>query len=201
MAHSQFKLFFNRVFMALVTCTVALGGATVGIIAGTIKGPTTETGLVRGACVGAITGAITALQLMDMIINGEPFSKVSFLCSLVNGQVFADWVTPAVFKAYQWQISGVETSFADLFDACENNGSKGLCEDSISKLPRCMFKNSCKKVGRDGSHDSDCAICLQELKNREEGRELPKCRHVFHLKCIDEWLIRNGSCPVCRRNV
>ncbi|KAI3755870.1 hypothetical protein L1987_55679 [Smallanthus sonchifolius] len=75
--------------------------------------------------------------------------SVSFLCSLVNGQVFVDWVTPAVLKAYQWQISGVETSFADLFDVCENNGSKGLCEDSINKLPRCRFKNSCKKVGRD----------------------------------------------------
>lgn len=48
----------------------------VGTVAGAIKGPSTETGLVRGACVGAITGAITALQLMDMIVNGEPFSKV-----------------------------------------------------------------------------------------------------------------------------
>ncbi|KAK9049218.1 hypothetical protein SSX86_031815 [Deinandra increscens subsp. villosa] len=69
----------KRVSMALVTCTVALGGAAVGIVAGTIKGPSTETGLVRGACVGVITGAITALQLMDMIIDGEPFSKVLHL--------------------------------------------------------------------------------------------------------------------------
>ncbi|KAK9071170.1 hypothetical protein SSX86_009738 [Deinandra increscens subsp. villosa] len=124
--------------------------------------------------------------------------QVSFLCSLVNGQVFADWVTPAVLKAYQWQISGVETTFADLFDVCENNGSKGLCKDSINKLPRCVFENRCENVG---IQESNCAICLQDFKNREEGRELPKCRHVFHLNCIDEWLIRNGSCPVCRRNV
>ena len=54
----------------------SLGGAIVGTITGAIKGPTTETGLVRGAFVGAVTGAITALQLMDMIIDGEPFSKV-----------------------------------------------------------------------------------------------------------------------------
>lgn len=55
------------------------GGAIVGIIIGAIKGPTTETGLVRGACIGAVTGAITALQLMDMVANGEPFSKVRYL--------------------------------------------------------------------------------------------------------------------------
>ncbi|XP_076933852.1 NEP1-interacting protein 2-like [Bidens hawaiensis] len=204
MANSKLKVICNgatRVFMAVTTCIVALGGASVGIVAGTIKGPTVETGIVRGACVGAITGAITALQLMDMIISGEPFSKVSFLCSLFNGQVFADWVSPALLKAYQWQISGTETDFADLFDGCENNGSKGLCEDSINKLPRFVFGNSCKKNKRFGSHDSNCAICLQDFKNREEGRELPNCRHMFHLICIDEWLVRNGYCPVCRRNV
>ncbi|XP_035844377.1 NEP1-interacting protein-like 1 [Helianthus annuus] len=192
---SQFKFFCNavkKVFMALVTCTVALGGATVGTIAGAIEGPTTETGLVRGSVVGAVTGAITALQLMDMIIDGEPFSKVSFLSSLVNGQVFADWVTPAVLKAYQSQINGVETTFADLFDACEYNGSKGLSEDSINELPRFVFESCCKRV---------CTICLQNFENKEDGRELTKCKHVFHLTCIDEWLIRNGSCPVCRRNV
>ncbi|GKC75480.1 hypothetical protein Tco_1126254 [Tanacetum coccineum] len=95
---------FSRVCMAILTCMVSLGGAIVGTITGAVKGPTTETGLVRGACVGAVTGAITALQLMDMIIDGEPFSKVSLLSSLVNGQVFTDWVTPAVLKAYQWQV-------------------------------------------------------------------------------------------------
>ncbi|KVI02282.1 hypothetical protein Ccrd_019435 [Cynara cardunculus var. scolymus] len=79
MADSKFGVFFNvfnRVSMAVLACIVSLGGATVGIITGAIKGPTTETGLVRGATVGAITGAITALQLMDMMANGEPFSKV-----------------------------------------------------------------------------------------------------------------------------
>ncbi|KAM0007280.1 putative transcription factor C2H2 family [Helianthus debilis subsp. tardiflorus] len=201
------------------------GGATVGTIAGAIKGPTTETGLVRGAGVGAVTGAVTALQLMDMIIDGEPFSKVSFLSSLVNGQVFADWVTPAVLKAYQSQASmivsvirvarrrglvvdhrvrspqdrsclknnsGVETTFADVFDVCDYDGWKGLSEDSIDELPRFVFESCCKRV---------CTICLQNFKYKEDGRELTKCKHVFHLTCIDEWLIRNGSCPVCRRNV
>ncbi|KAL4580132.1 hypothetical protein LXL04_016313 [Taraxacum kok-saghyz] len=204
MADYAFGVFFkgfNKVFMAAVTCIVSLGGAIVGTITGAIKGTTTETGLARGACVGAITGAITALQVMDMIVDGEPFSKVSLLRSLVNGQIFTEWVGPALLKAYQWQISGVEASFVDIFDGFENNVSKGLCKDSINKLPRCIFKNSCNEIERNGIHESNCAICLRNLKNREEGRELPICRHVFHLECIDEWLIRSGSCPICRRDV
>ncbi|PWA98144.1 RING/U-box superfamily protein [Artemisia annua] len=176
MADFEFRVFvngFSRVCMAILTCMVSLGGAIVGTITGAIKGPTTETGLVRGACVGAVTGAITALQLMDMIIDGEPFSK----------------------------MIGIETSFAEMFDVFENNGAKGLCEDSISKLPKCMFKD-CNEIERNGTHVSNnCAICLQSFKNIEVVRELPKCRHIFHLKCIDEWLISSGSCPVCRSDV
>nr|XP_043630282.1 NEP1-interacting protein 2-like [Erigeron canadensis] len=198
MADSKIMVWINRVFMGVLTCITALCGASIGIIMGIIKGPATETGLVRGACIGVVTGAITALQVMDMSLNGEPFSKVSLLCSLVNGQIITDWVAPAMLKAYQWQVNGVEANFVDIFDIFENNESKGLCEDSINKLPKCILKNSCKKIE---SHETDCVICLQSFKNKEEGRELPNCRHVFHLACIDEWLIRNGSCPVCRRDV
>ncbi|KAI3810044.1 hypothetical protein L1987_19651 [Smallanthus sonchifolius] len=188
----------NIVFNALITCAFALGGSVIGSVTGAIKGQTTETGLVRGAGVGAVTGAITALQVMDMMVNGEPFSKVALLHSLLNGKVFIEWVSPAVLKAYQWQTSGMETSFSDMFDV-GNNGARGLSEDTIKRLPKRVFENSSTTIDeRDGTN---CAICLQDFEKKEEGRELPSCRHVFHLKCIDEWLIRQGSCPICRRDV
>ncbi|XP_076922952.1 NEP1-interacting protein 2-like [Bidens hawaiensis] len=185
----------NRVSTAFITCAFALGGSIIGTITGAIKGQTTETGLVRGAGVGAVTGAITALQVMDMMVNGEPFSKVALLHSLLNGKVFIEWVSPAVLKAYQWQTSDMETSFSDMFDVY-NNGARGLFEDTINRLPKCVFGNSIDQID-----ETNCAICLQDFEKKEEGRELPSCRHVFHVKCIDEWLVRQGSCPICRRDV
>lgn len=47
---------------------------------GAIKGQTTETGLLRGAGVGAVTGAVTTVQLVELILNGESFSKVKKYC-------------------------------------------------------------------------------------------------------------------------
>ncbi|KAM0063508.1 putative transcription factor C2H2 family [Helianthus debilis subsp. tardiflorus] len=187
----------KKLFNALITFAFALGGAVIGTITGAIKGQTTETGLVRGAGVGAVTGAITALQVMDMMVNGEPFSKVALLHSLLNGKVFIEWVSPAMLKAYQWQTSGMETTFGDMFEM-ENNGTRGLSEDTIKRLPKRVFENSLKTSQGD---ETNCAICLQDFEIKEEGRELPSCRHVFHVKCIDEWLIRQGSCPICRRDV
>nr|XP_043622679.1 NEP1-interacting protein-like 1 [Erigeron canadensis] len=201
MAGIEFRAVLIRVFMALFSCTFAFGGAVVGIITGAMKGQTTETGLVRGAAVGAVTGALTALQLVDMMANGEPFSKAALIESLLSGKVFTEWVSPAVLKAYQWQTGATEISFTDIFDV-EVNGSRGLSEDAINELPKRVFKKPSKtNLTDDECNETNCAICLQDFENNEEGRELPSCRHVFHLKCIDEWLVRQGSCPICRREV
>nr|GMC76454.1 NEP1-interacting protein-like 1 [Ipomoea batatas] len=100
----------NNAVWSLFMCVLALGGATVGIVTGALKGQTTETGLLRGAAVGAVAGAITAVQLFELMLNGEPFSKVALVCSLVDGKVFMDWVCPAVLKAYQWQISAAPSA-------------------------------------------------------------------------------------------
>lgn len=53
---------------------------------------------------------------------------------------------------------------------------------------------------RGDSGESVCAICLGEYKDGEMLRMLPDCKHWFHLKCVDEWLKLNASCPVCRNS-
>ncbi|CAI9784199.1 unnamed protein product [Fraxinus pennsylvanica] len=187
----------KKVTMALLTCIFALGGATVGAITGGLKGQTTETGFSRGVGVGTVAGAITGVQLMELIVNGEPFSKVALICSLVNGKIFMEWVSPAVLKAYQWQISTMETSLREISDIFDVNTTRGLSQDTIQKLPIYEFYSprttSC--------HETNCTICLQDFKNGESAKMLPSCRHFFHVHCIDEWLLRQGTCPMCRRDI
>ncbi|XP_076947981.1 NEP1-interacting protein 2-like [Bidens hawaiensis] len=186
--HFQIRLPLNvifRVFMAFVTCTV---GAIFGIITGAIKGQTMETGMLRGAGVGALSGAVVALQVIDTIANGEPISKVALLQSLLHGKLFIEW------------ISAMETSLAEIFDS-ENNATRGLSEEVIHDLPSYIFEGLSEVNQKDTCNETNCAICLEDFENKEEVRELPSCRHMFHINCIDEWLIRQGSCPICRRDV
>ncbi|XP_022889206.1 NEP1-interacting protein 1-like [Olea europaea var. sylvestris] len=68
----------RKTAVALLACILGLGGVTAGIIVGAIKGQTTETGFLRGAGVGAMAGVIAALQLMELILYGEPFSKLMY---------------------------------------------------------------------------------------------------------------------------
>ncbi|EGZ30747.1 hypothetical protein PHYSODRAFT_295425 [Phytophthora sojae] len=54
--------------------------------------------------------------------------------------------------------------------------------------------------GGSTENDDVCPICLIEFEDGEDVRNLP-CKHIFHVACIDEWLKRNTSCPMCKSNV
>lgn len=49
---------------------------------------------------------------------------------------------------------------------------------------------------------STCPICLDDFEPKEsQVRELP-CRHIFHVDCIDPFLLNNSSlCPICKQSV
>lgn len=46
--------------------------------------------------------------------------------------------------------------------------------------------------------DRICSICLEESIEGDRMRKLV-CGHIFHICCIDHWLIRQNSCPNCKR--
>ncbi|XP_047943900.1 RING-H2 finger protein ATL60-like [Salvia hispanica] len=47
----------------------------------------------------------------------------------------------------------------------------------------------------------ECAVCLCEVLEGEKARILPKCRHGFHVECIDMWFHSHATCPLCRNSV
>lgn len=42
-----------------------------------------------------------------------------------------------------------------------------------------------------------CVICQDEIF-LEIVRKL-SCKHVYHVKCIDNWFLHNDTCPTCKR--
>ncbi|GLJ38570.1 hypothetical protein SUGI_0786380 [Cryptomeria japonica] len=46
-----------------------------------------------------------------------------------------------------------------------------------------------------------CAVCLCEFQEKEKSRQLPSCKHSFHVDCIDMWFYSHSTCPLCRARV
>ncbi|XP_049398043.1 E3 ubiquitin-protein ligase ATL42-like [Solanum stenotomum] len=74
--------------------------------------------------------------------------------------------------------------------------SSGIDKTIIESLP--FFRFSLLKGSRQGL---ECAVCLSRFEDVEVLRLLPKCKHAFHTKCIDQWLEKHSSCPLCRHKV
>lgn len=47
----------------------------------------------------------------------------------------------------------------------------------------------------------ECAVCLNRFEPAEVLRLLPKCKHGFHVECVDVWLEAHSTCPLCRVRV
>lgn len=43
----------------------------------------------------------------------------------------------------------------------------------------------------------DCSICCEDFEDISEIKTLI-CKHIFHKKCVDDWLVISNTCPLCR---
>ncbi|KAI4318244.1 hypothetical protein L6164_026032 [Bauhinia variegata] len=77
--------------------------------------------------------------------------------------------------------------------------TKGLDSVIVAAIPLFLYEETeeKEKQSRD-EHELECVICLSSFENGEIGRCLPKCRHCFHVECIDMWLGSHSNCPICR---
>lgn len=78
-------------------------------------------------------------------------------------------------------------------------------EDFVSQR-RGMFPETVEEIERFDWPPSDssitqttCMVCLCDFEIAESCRKLP-CNHVFHQRCVDEWLRRCTDCPICKSN-
>ncbi|XP_058183108.1 uncharacterized protein LOC131301031 isoform X3 [Rhododendron vialii] len=69
-----------------------------------------------------------------------------------------------------------------------------VCRPADQKKDVCRPANQKKDVGR------LCGTCLKEFAPIDP-EITAQCGHMYHLKCMYEWLERSGKCPVCAKAV
>jgi len=86
--------------------------------------------------------------------------------------------------------------------------SRGAQQSRINELPTRKFVQKPKPAdekteidGKESENDKmSCCICMEVFQTSEDVRTLP-CLHIYHTKCIDKWLLRNRTCPICKFDI
>ncbi|KAH0739829.1 hypothetical protein KY290_038534 [Solanum tuberosum] len=93
----------------------------------------------------------------------------------------------------QMQRDFNENDYEMLLSLDENNHQHGGSSSrQINNLPQSTVQNE--------SLQEPCAVCLETPTIGDVIRHLP-CLHKFHKDCIDPWLSRKTSCPVCKCSI
>ncbi|XP_017979730.1 PREDICTED: RING-H2 finger protein ATL39 [Theobroma cacao] len=132
---------------------------------------------------------------------------VAYLVFTLNGMGFASFLFSVIFQCWgfffnrnQNQQGDVESSAGDIELGETSNPppprvhvlpaiSETWLPDIPGAKPLTMYAAS-----------DECAICLEDFKEKEVCWVLVKCDHVFHKPCAEEWLKRSFWCPLCRTN-
>jgi hypothetical protein len=79
--------------------------------------------------------------------------------------------------------------------------NKKIIENKL-KDPNLLGEKICEKEHE--KYGTNCTICLEELKIGVSKVSVTPCQHVFHYKCLFNWLMKKDStfkCPVCNFNL
>lgn len=71
---------------------------------------------------------------------------------------------------------------------------KGLSKSDLVRLPVVTYKKT------EGQEIEECNICMTDYEDGDSQKILP-CFHTFHCLCIDKWIKKNATCPICRVEV
>jgi len=70
-------------------------------------------------------------------------------------------------------------------------------ENNFDICDNCVFKNHMNSKTLDIIET--CSICLKNIYENDFEKTL--CKHYFHKECINTWLLKKKSCPLCRHKL
>lgn len=125
-------------------------------------------------------------------------------CDLRDDKPRATWSSPEedACSTTKTRVASSENDSISLDIICQVG--KGGEEANLSRQGNveadCESKNV--KTAKEHFHTaSSCPICLADFQPRERissCKESLSCKHVFHTECLQMWLFKNESCPICR---
>ena len=97
------------------------------------------------------------------------------------------------------RLAALLESLVPLLTAAASENSQ---PPALRKAPKATVdKLPCRAYTAEEGVTRECYICLDTYEHGDKMRRLP-CKHEFHAKCVDRWLLDvHRTCPCCRADV
>lgn len=145
---------------------------------------------------GIAYGVMFSIGVLSVVLV---ITLTSYLCTSRIG-------LPTISNPSQQNITAIDHHDHHDHEQSAMN-EQGIDEATLASYPKLLYSQLVKQLddddddeenGSTASNNSCCSICLGDYKERDLLLLLPHCGHLFHVKCITQWLLVNLTCPICR---
>lgn len=120
------------------------------------------------------------------IFNQQQDEHISSIVKIIQQMPLEEYVSPENYKT--------DTTSAQLLEMMKirSIATEGIMEkDELIQL-----------LTKHRNHNETCCICCEEYEIGDPLRVLKRCRHEFHVECIDQWAYTQKqpvpTCPLCK---
>lgn len=117
-------------------------------------------------------------------------SKIMIHCNIVSCPGTCDYLSP-----FCRRCGREATQSKTLINAI----IKRFNTDKTEKQQEYLCSNS--RIFERSVADETCSICLCCFSPGEQIHETSNCGHLFHPKCMHQWIKESNSCPLCRTEI
>ena len=157
---------------------------------------------------------VTRSEGMILIIFtacGMVIMLVVYSLSLLYRRIITTWRQEALLKMKKSVVCQKMLIYSRVSDhSCEFPSKKVVSNDMADEETLIMNETSINSVDsyssisdisleQDSKESLGCIICWSAYKKGDEVCwSKYSCNHVFHSKCLEQWIARKTLCPVCR---
>ena len=97
-----------------------------------------------------------------------------------------------------------DTNLQNIFNTIMNDMQNNSSQSSRLTFEQILQYTEITNIREQNSNSNEtimCSICRNNIQDNEPLRKIRNCGHYFHLNCIDNWLLNNSTCPLCRCDI
>ncbi|KAF8030360.1 hypothetical protein BT93_E2715 [Corymbia citriodora subsp. variegata] len=179
---------------------LAIVGGTLGAFVGVLIGVKSKNNLFYSMVVGAIAGGTFLIKAFKMSISFWLSDEclLSNILQSIDSTAGLDAGGLVEQSSHSLTLSRLEQTLA--------HPDNTINEITVDRAPE--SKHAFDWIHRismtedylmdSSGNRNSCSICLQDFECQDVARRLPNCCHLFHLHCLDKWVFKQRSCPLCR---